>query len=219
MPKNTGTLVTAAIRPNASEDLIASAFAYEIMGGHHQYTTLSLRNSIIEERREWGMLCTVYNDGDNNGTYQLVYDASDTDINNNNNWVPFSGGGPVSSGEWLSSVTRVIDTPPITTPSDGTRYLIGTPSFGTFLTQSNKIATWSDSANGGLGGWVYLVPQTGYSLRSDDDLNVIYKYQGTWSLNNSWKKEYLTQIRYINPTSNGGVTYSFTSCRSYGSSN
>jgi hypothetical protein len=211
MPKNTGTLVTAAIRPNASEDLIASAFAYEIMGGHHQYTTLSLRNSIIEERREWGMLCTVYNDGDNNGTYQLVYDASDTDINNNNNWVPFSGGGPVSSGEWLSSVTRVIDTPPITTPSDGTRYLIGTPSFGTFLTQSNKIATWSDSANGGLGGWVYLVPQTGYSLRSDDDLNVIYKYQGTWSLNNSWKKEYLTQIRYINPTSNGGVTYSFTS--------
>lgn len=215
MPKNTGTLVTAAIRPNASEDLIASALSNEIMGGHHQYATLTLRNAIIEERREWGMLCTVYNDGDNNGTYQLVYGASDTNIKNNNNWVPFSGGGgSVTSGEWVSSVISILQSPPGTTPSDGSRYLIGTPSSGTFATQSNKIAVWNGSGGGGFGEWVFTEPTTGQTLRVDNQLNVIYKYNGTWSLNNQWKREYVNQIRYIQPTSTNGSTYSFTSSTS-----
>jgi hypothetical protein len=211
MALNKGTLITAAIRPNDDADLIASAFANEIMGGHHQYAKYASMSAIMEARREWGMLCTVYDDGENNGTYQLVYGASSPTITDDNNWVPFSGGGSGTTGEWLSSVLSVIDTPPGTTPSNGSRYLIGTPSFGDFVTQSNKIGIWSDSANGGFGDWSYITPQSGYTLRVDDQKNVIYKYDGTWSLNNNWKKEYLTQVRYIQPSSTEGTTYSFTS--------
>ena len=57
MAQNIGTLVTAAIRPNDSLDLIASAFAKEIKGGLHSVTASSDRNAIFEARREWGMLC------------------------------------------------------------------------------------------------------------------------------------------------------------------
>ncbi len=217
MAQNTGTLVTAAIRPNDDRDLIASAFSNEVKGGHHMYALLSQRGTptstgIIEARREWGMLCTIYDDSnpDNNGTYQLVYGYSSINITDNNNWIRFSGSGQ-AAGEWISSVINVIDTPPGTTPSNGARYLIATPSFAAFLTQSNKIAVWSDSGNGGFGGWSYIVPESGYAVRSDQDLNVIYLYSGDWSLNNNWKKEYLTQVRYIYPTSTNGTTYSYTS--------
>ena len=67
MAQNIGTLITSAIRPNDSLDPIASAYAVEVKGGHHTYATLAERDAIILERREWGMLCTIYNDG--NGGY------------------------------------------------------------------------------------------------------------------------------------------------------
>ena len=51
MAQNTGTLITAAIRPNDSLDLIASAFANEIKGGLHSASASSDRNSIFEDRR------------------------------------------------------------------------------------------------------------------------------------------------------------------------
>ena len=93
MAQNIGTLVTSAIRPNDSLDPIASAYAVEVKGGHHTYATLAERDLIILERREWGMLCTIYNDGNpsNNKTYQLKYNAANTNITNitlnNLNWV------------------------------------------------------------------------------------------------------------------------------------
>ena len=70
MAQNIGTLVTSAIRPNDSNDPIASAFASEIKGGIHSVTTISDRNNIIVERRDWGMLCYV---ADEDKTYQLKY--------------------------------------------------------------------------------------------------------------------------------------------------
>jgi hypothetical protein len=63
MSQNIGTLITAPIRPNDSLDPIAVAFGNEIKGGHHAYATLDERNSIIDARRDWGMLVTIYNDG------------------------------------------------------------------------------------------------------------------------------------------------------------
>lgn len=89
---NTGVLVTAPIRPNSPNDPIATAYSNEVKGGHHVYATLAERDAIIEQRRDWGMLVTIYNDGSNNAVYQLSYNLVDTDVNNNLNWVVFNGG-------------------------------------------------------------------------------------------------------------------------------
>ena len=71
---NVGTLVGAAIRPINTADLISTAYANEIKGGIHGYATLAERDSIIIQRRQWGMLVVVYDDPtpSNNKTYQLV---------------------------------------------------------------------------------------------------------------------------------------------------
>ena len=89
MAQNKGTLVIDTIRPNDTQDPIATAYASEIKGGHHSYGTLAERNSIINARREWGMLVSVTNDGAANGTYQLVYGLADNNLTNNNNWQQF----------------------------------------------------------------------------------------------------------------------------------
>ncbi len=108
MSQNTGTLVSSAIRPNDSLDPIASAFANEVKGGHHAYASVTERNAIIVERREWGMLTTVYDDnGDgstssNNLTYQLKHNYIDTVITNNLNWVEFSGSGGTGTTDVIS---------------------------------------------------------------------------------------------------------------------
>lgn len=96
MSQNIGTLVTAAIRPNDNLDLIASAYADEILGGLHSYETLAERDAIITARRNWGMLANVWNDGADTGTYQLVYGNVDTDITNNANWTTFNSGSSTS---------------------------------------------------------------------------------------------------------------------------
>ena len=91
MSKNTNaTLITAAVRPNDSLDLIASAFQNEIKWWHHSYSTLVEMYSIIIERRDWWMLCTVYGDiAENNKTYQLTKWQVDSNIMNNNNRIEF----------------------------------------------------------------------------------------------------------------------------------
>ena len=127
MSQNTGTLVSAAIRPSDSLDPIASAFANEVKGGLHGYATISERNSIIIERREWGMFVVVYNDAipSNNKTYQLTYGYFNTDLNNNLNWKEFTSSSGNSGGtEWLNSVISISYTQPAT-PSTTDRYLVG----------------------------------------------------------------------------------------------
>ena len=103
MAQNTGTLITAAIRPNDSNDRVATAFSSEIKGGLHSKATISDRDDIIEERRDWGMLCYIENE---QKTYQLSYNEVDTNINNNNNWKEFTTGssGGSSDSQSLKSV-------------------------------------------------------------------------------------------------------------------
>jgi hypothetical protein len=210
MAKNIGTLVTSPIRPNDSLDLIPSAFSNEIKGGHHSYATISERDAIIEERRDWGMLCTVYDDPTTalNGTYKLQYGLYDTVITNDNNWSRLTA-DPNKLDEWFSSVSDIVDNAPLV-PIDGQRFLIATPSFGVFATRSGQVAEWNSLLNGGTGDWIYYTPTLGTTLRVDDEFNVIYKYDINANPVNLWIKEYLNQIRYINPVSDNGLTYSFT---------
>jgi len=182
MAKNIGTLITSPIRPNDSLDPIPTALSNEIRGGHHGYPTLSNRDSLIEARRAWGMLVSVYNDGSNNGTYRLEYNYVDTDINNNSNWVPFSGG--VTTGTtWLNSVISK-KTDPVASPSDGDRYLIGTTASGDWFTHENKVTQYNNT----LSEWVFTTPDDGYSLVVNDESSSIYRYQGTYS-SGSWTKQ------------------------------
>ena len=208
MAINTGTLITAAIRPNDSLDLIASAFSNEIMGGHHMYQTISERDLIITARREWGMLVTTYNDAtaSNNKTYQLKYNYIDTDITNNNNWIQFSGGGNTGNGtsEWTdSSISRYNDPSTLTQSLTGDRYLI-TTGVGVWNGYNDNIAQWDNNTT----SWAFTQPTDGMSMRIDNEDNSIYRYEGTYS-SGIWVKELTTQIRYITPTSSNGLSYSY----------
>jgi hypothetical protein len=206
MAKNTGTLITSTIRPNDSLDQISVAFTNEIKGGLHSYETKSELFSIIQARRQWGMKAVIYNDGSNDGTYLLKYGFASSNIMDNNNWVLDSTSG---GSEWIDSIISVSDGT-IYTTNDGDRYLVSSSSaFYPFDGQENKISIFYSSLNGGSGGWDFSIPTTGQTLRVDNEPNVIYKYQGTWS-SGSWVKEYLNQVRYINPTSLDGLTYSYT---------
>jgi len=103
---NVGTLVSAAVRPNDTLDLIASAYADEIKGGLHSATSSVMRNLIINERRSWGMLCYVE---DEDKTYQLIYTGITASISDNSNWVEFTGGG--IGIKYLIESTDVITVP------------------------------------------------------------------------------------------------------------
>jgi hypothetical protein len=208
MSQNIGTLITSAIRPNDSLDPIASAWGNEIKGGHHVYSTLAERDAIILNRRDWGMLVTIYNDvtPSNNKTYQLSYNYSNTNISDNGNWIQYNPNSTVGNSgttEWTDSVLDVTSSP--ITSNNGDRYLVATGSnSGVFSGQSNKIAQYDSGLNSGYGGWVFHTPTKGTTVRVDTQNNCLYKYDGV-----NWYKEYLNQVRFIQPTSTNGLTYSF----------
>lgn len=204
MAQNVGTLISAAIRPNDSLDPIASAYASEIKGGLHTVTTASDRNNIIFERREWGMMCYVQND---NKTYQLSYNYSNTDIMNNANWKEFSGAGGGSGNEWIDSVFSIENTEPAS-PSNGDRYIIGPSPTGTNWSSltSDLVVQWNTT----LSAWEQTIPTEGMSVRVDNMNNAIYKYEGVFPLG-TWDSERQNQIRYISLTTPDGASYSATS--------
>jgi hypothetical protein len=211
--QNSGTLISSAIRPNDSLDQIASAFANEIKGGAHGYETYIDMYNIIVARREWGMLVNVYNDPDPvlNGTYQLKYgNTGDNvfDISDNSNWVKINLGESTST-EWVDSVISILSVEPTLEPFPGHRYLLGTTpglqpqginwgnySEGTIIVEYSNIGTWK-----------ITFPTNGMTVRVDNDDNSIYKYEGIYPTG-IWKKEKITQVFYIEPTSVGGLTYS-----------
>lgn len=202
MSQNVGTLISSSIRPNDTNDPIASAYGNEIKGGHHAYATLSERDVIIEPRREWGMLVTVYNDGGNNKTYQLKYAYFDTNIMNNTNWVVFSGSGSTSgTTEWVDSVISILNTPPVS-PTNGDRYLVGVLPTGAWNGNGNKIAQWDST----LSVWIYTAPTGSMSVRVDNETNSIYKYDGI----STWLKELVNQVRFISPVSVNGLSFTVT---------
>ena len=198
--QNIGTLISATIRPNDTLDPIASAFSNEIKGGHHSYATISERNSIILQRREWGMLVTIFNDPTelNNKTYQLVRGFSSINIMDNNNWVIFNtGGGSSLSNSWLDSVIDVLDTPPIS-PNDGDRYLVSSTPSGIWFDKSNQISTWNTSLN----TWLYYIPEDGDMIVVRDENNCIFRYVFSVNINGSWIRQIFGGIPIKNYISN-----------------
>lgn len=222
MAQNIGTLVGAAIRPIDSTMPIASAFAFEINGGHHQVSTLNDRNNIMVQRRQWGMLCTVYGDSisSNNATYQLRYGYSSVDSMDNANWVLFGGGSAGSgvSSNWTDPVFSISTISP-NFPLDGDRYLVGrnsaTPLYGAFSTLTNP--EYSGNLLGGfiaeyktaLGNWTTTLPTNGMTIRVNNDDNSFYRYEGTYSTG-QWYKERVNQVRIFSSSSANKIDYSIT---------
>lgn len=209
MSTNIGTLVGATIRPIDSSDLISTAWDNEIKGGHHAYATLSERNSIIIQRRSWGMLCTIYNDGSNNGTYQLRYGYSSTTITDNNNWVAFSGSGGSGGGSdyWLDPALSVRTVEPIS-PTNGDRYITGLDSSAS-LTGTNwstytggYIVQWNST----LSDWDKTSPKNGYTIRVNNEDGSLYRYEGTYSTG-KWVKEYIDQVLSLTAITLNGYNY------------
>ena len=222
--QNVGTLIGAAVRPIDDAMPIASAFSFEINGGHHQVATLVARDAIIVQRRQWGMLCTVYNDSTvaNNATYQLKYGYNNGSTNtmDNANWVVFSGGagGAGGSKNWLDPVISVTMSTP-SFPIEGDRYLVGLNSgvvlSGNFSSLTNP--GYSGSLVGGyiaeykssLNSWVTTLPTNGMTIRVNNDDNSFYRYEGTYSTG-QWYKERVNQVRYLSASSANKVNYSIT---------
>ena len=205
MAQNVGTLISAAIRPNDTLDPIASAFASEIKGGLHTTTDTSSRNSIIFERREWGMMCYVTN---LDQTFQLKYNYASTNIMDNNNWVVFSGSGGGGGGtEWVDSVISFQNSEPVS-PSNGDRYIVGPTPTGSATWTSlspNLIVQWNST----LSQWDTTTPTNEMSVRVDNEDNSIYNYEGTFPTG-QWYKEKLGQVRDITATTVNGVDYTAT---------
>lgn len=84
MPNNDGTLIIAPVRPQATADTYPSAYAGELLGGHHAAALLTDRDAIPPERREEGMACWVVETA-------TLYILSGGVLNAN--WTAFSGGG------------------------------------------------------------------------------------------------------------------------------
>ena len=208
MSQNTGTLISAAIRPNDSNDLIASAWATDIKGGLHVTDNVADRNSIIVQRREFGMLCYVKDD---DKTYQLKYGYNSLTLTDNLNWTEFSGSGGSGSGEWLDSVKSIQNAEP-STPTLGDRYILGLSPTGAnwSLLNDGDVVEWT-----GISWTVSPNPITdGTSVRVDNEDNAIYRYQGIYS-SGTWEKDKENQIRYIDATTSNGASYSSTSSPSF----
>ncbi len=206
MAKNIGTLVSSAIRPNNSLDPIATAFSNEIKGGLHNADTLTDRDNIIFERREWGMLCYAIEQGT---TYQLIYNRNSTNIMDNSNWGLFEAGS--GSGEWLDSVLSINFNQPLS-PNDKDRYLLGL-TLGDSITgidwvniTPTSIVEWKAD----LGIWNKTSPTDGTSVRVDDEDNSIYRFEGSFP-GGFWTKERVNQVSDIVANSLDNLNYTASS--------
>jgi hypothetical protein len=201
MAMNEGILVVAPIRPQYDTDVYSVAYSNEIRGGFHSVTSSTDRDGIYPDRRQWGMLCHVI---DENKTYQLKLNYFDSDLNQNANWVQYEPNTDMSV--WSENVIDFISSVP-GSPNDGDRYIIGSPSFGAFLTQSNNIAVYSSV----LSGWEFTEPVDQTTVRISNHPNQLAIFYGTQSISGRWVREYQNAVRYIEPSSTNGLTYSFSS--------
>lgn len=112
-----GTTVISPVR--IQDDTIPNPVAYanEINGGTQSGATLALRDATPTFLRNWGMFFVVYNDGNNDGTYQLVYGLVDTNLANNANWKLFQSSTGTSSGGIVTLNQSILGSNSITTPN------------------------------------------------------------------------------------------------------
>jgi hypothetical protein len=105
-----GVGVTGSIVPKDSLDTYPTHESVYGKGSHRSVVDITERNNITEDRREWGMLVTVWDDANpsNNAIYELKYGESSTNIADNANWVVLSVGG---SGGLTTSVSFQYETP------------------------------------------------------------------------------------------------------------
>jgi hypothetical protein len=204
-----GTIISSPIRPFGPNEMIATVFSNEIKGGHHNYELLSERDSIIETRRDWGMLVTVYNDpiNSNNKTYKLHYNFASTTLTDNSNWIEYNPSGQMNSTEWLDSVQELATFPSVFT--DGYRYLVDNGGVGLFSGSDGKIAQYSTASF----TFSFFEPSNGTTLRIDTQSNLLYRYLGTYS-SGTWVREILNSVRYLNADTIDGLSYSATSSQS-----
>lgn len=212
MSQNIGTLITAPVRPYDTEDLMATALSNEIYGGLHSYSTLLERDSIMEERRNWGMFCNVYDDSStNSGTYQLVYNYKNDNIMDNDNWVLFSElssyDKPMSSNYWLEPAIDIILDQPLS-PTHGDRYIIGLDSSNVptgidwEVYTCGFISEWNDIKS----NWEYYFPKNNWSIRVSNSDNSLYRYEGEYP-SGRWVKELVNQLISFQSNSLDGINY------------
>ena len=170
MPLNQGTLISSPIRPLSPGMTIATALSNEILGGLHSVQTLSDRDLITTDRRQFGMLVYIINDDD---FYQLKQ-ISSPDISDNLNWDLINISGIPTTTEWLDSVISISGTPP-GSPTIGDRYLVSSGS-GLWSGLDDYIVEWDGS------NWNPTIPTEGTTIRVDDDTDAIFSFiQGVWT--------------------------------------
>jgi hypothetical protein len=94
MAINIGTLLAATARTPSDQDKFPIALANECKGGLHNLNSISERDSIPAERREWGMIVTV---SDQLKTFMLQINYANSDISDNLNWVEIPGFQPITN--------------------------------------------------------------------------------------------------------------------------
>jgi hypothetical protein len=207
MAKNIdGVLVAGTIKTQYDSDRFPTVLSKDMKGGHHSVTSSSDRDAIYIALREFGMTCFVLND---NKTYQLL-PVSSSDLSNNLNWTLYNSSSNSSSTEWFNSVYSITGTPP-GPATDGSRYIVGTPSYSDFVGHYNQIATYKNYLNNNAGGWTYAEPSNGSSVRVDDIPNAILVFNGTSSTSGTWNFEYQNTVRYISPMSSNRISFSYSS--------
>ena len=211
---NIGLLAEFVLKPINSDSGYPIVESNDVMGGIHLVNTFADISTIKTLRRQWGMLVYVKSE---KKYYQLKPIGDETieakDSNNTTNWQEFSGGGS-STADWLDTVKGVYNEStniPGTKNTDD-RFLVGPNGSGTdFNGKSNQIAVYARYLNLGNGGFFFSEPSDGATLRVDNEIGVLYTFRGTSSATGNWYKEYQNTIRYIYPTSNNGLTFSYTS--------
>jgi hypothetical protein len=164
MSLNSGsTLISATIRPNDSNDIIATVLSNEAKGGHHSVATVVMRDAIFIQRKELGMLCTVHSDPGYNGVYQLSALP--------NTWSLFKGEVGTDRDSWLNAVIDEVSTLP-NTPNVGDRYLASINVSGNLIGNANKIAEYT------IIGWVYTIPFDGDMVVMKSRLSTVCRYSG-----------------------------------------
>jgi len=215
MAQNKGTLIGDTIRTIDDTDTFPVVESNSIQGGIHLVNSVSelTTNFINKNFRQFGMLAFVK---DIQKYYALLPKGPVPDplVERDSNWTLLNFGE--SGGlEWIDSVIAVYNSGPAGINGQGllktgNRFLVSNSPGGSFGSNANKIAIYDETADGNNGAYSFIEPTNGYTVRVDTEPNVIYTFVGTSSVTGNWYQERQNTVRYINPTSADGLTFSFT---------